>query len=262
MSYLLAALVFLTTLPAQAAFDHSHAAWTQILEKNLVAVSNTTKLKYSEIKKDTTDLDNYLKTVSGVSSNEYDGFSETQKLAFLFNAYNAFTVRLILNQKEIPKSIKDIKERSFSNPLGNPWKHRFFNFLGASTNLDQLEHDLARPKYDEPRLHFAFNCASVGCPSLLKEAFVAEKLEVQLDQATRNFLGDASRNRWDATKKTLLLSKIFDWYGKDFEKSKKLGPLRKFLGKHMNLPAEVAALVETTETKIEFLEYDWKLNSY
>lgn len=257
-------LVFLLTLSLSAqafAFDHSHAPWTAILNKNLISGASTTKLKYADIKANVQELNAYLTAVSAVTEEQYKTFSKEQKLAFLFNAYNAFTVKLIVSQDKIPASIKDIKERSFSNPLGNPWKVSFFQFLGKKSYLDRIEHEIARKDFDEPRLHFAFNCASIGCPSLLMQAFVAEKLEAQLDSAARSFLADSTRNRLDSGKKKLLVSKIFDWYGKDFEKSAKYGSLRKFLASHMELTPEQKKQVEDGAIAIEFLDYDWKINS-
>lgn len=243
------------------AFDHSHALWTQVLSKNLVKAGNTTKIKYKTLKSDPAVLDQYLATVSQVTNQQFDAFSEEEKLAFLFNSYNAFTLKLIVSQKEIPKSIRDIKERSFSNPLGAPWKINFFDFLGKKNHLDYLEHEIARKNFDEPRLHFAFNCASVGCPSLLPEAFQASKLDQQLAQAAKDFLSDSTRNKWEASTKTLKISKIFDWYGKDFEKSKKVGSLRKFLATQMPLTPEATEAVSSGQAKIEFQEYDWNLNT-
>lgn len=248
------------SLQAQA-FDHSHALWTQVLSKNLVKAGSTTKIKYKTLKADPAVLDQYLAAASQVTSKQYDSFSEPEKLAFLFNSYNAFTLKLIISQKEVPKSIRDIKERSFSNPLGNPWKINFFDFLGKKNHLDYLEHEIARKKFDEPRLHFAFNCASVGCPSLLPEAFQASKLDQQLAQAAKDFLSDASRNKWDPASKSLKISKIFEWYGKDFDNSKKVGSLRKFLAATMPLPADAVESVNSGQAKIEFLEYDWNLNT-
>lgn len=256
---LFVAMIFSFSLAHATDFDQNHSLWNEILQTHVSAVEGSTRFNYSDLKANSTKLDTYLKTISQVSPATFKTFSEAEKLAFYFNAYNAFTVRLILDQSPLPKSIRDIKKRSFANPTGNPWKIKFFDFLGEQSHLDRIEHDLTRPHFDEPRLHMAFNCASIGCPALLKEAFMATKLEEQLDQAARAFLADTSRNRYKDG--TLYLSKIFDWYGKDFEKSKKFGSLRKFVVNHMKLGDDAKAAVLNGRAKIVFLDYDWNLNS-
>jgi hypothetical protein len=122
---------------------------------------------------------------------------------------------LILTRYPDLKSIKDL-----GSVLQSPWKKAFFTPLGQERSLDEVEHGLIRAPgvFDEPRIHAAVNCASVGCPMLRNEAFTANKLEAQLEDSLRRFLADRSRNRFDPTSSTLWVSKIFDWYQGDFEK--------------------------------------------
>jgi hypothetical protein len=115
-------------------------------------------------------------------------------------------------------------------------------------SLDNIEHDTIRKKFNEPRIHFAVNCASIGCPSLLQEAFVAENLENQLNMAAKNFLQNKSKNYVKAN--TLHLSKIFKWYGGDFDK--KYGGFKSYIIKSLNLSGN--------DYDVEFNEYDWNLN--
>ena len=159
-------------------------------------------------------LDDYSK----VPKAEFDAWTKPQQQAFLINAYNAFTVEKILTRYPDLKSIRD-----FGSVFGNPWKDKFFTLFGQPSYLDQIEHEILRKEgvYDEPRVHVAVVCASIGCPMLRNEAFIADKLEAQLEDGMRRFLSDRTRNRYNPQTKKLEISKIFDWYGKDFEKGHK-----------------------------------------
>src|SRR6185295_5475957 len=148
------------------------------------------------------------KALSGVSEKEFKGWAREEQMAFLINAYNAFTMEKVLTRYPDIRSIWD-----FGKVFGNPFKDEFFSLLGRKSSLDGIEHGLLRKKgaYDEPRIHFAVNCASVGCPMLREEAYVAERLEAQLEEQARRFLADRSRNRFAGGR--LEVSRIFDWYG-------------------------------------------------
>jgi hypothetical protein len=197
-----------------------------------------------------------------VTRAEFDAFSRDQQLAFLINAYNAFTVELILTEYPDVSSIKDL-----GSLFSLPWKKKFFILLGESQNLDGIEHDLIRGsgRYNEPLIHFAVNCASIGCPALLDEAFVADKLDQQLLESTERFLNDRSRNRFDASTGTLEISSLFDWYAEDFAQGwRGYDSLHDFFRTHADWNADDADSVESLrggELRIEFLDYDWNLNS-
>jgi hypothetical protein len=165
---------------------------------------------------------------------------------------------MILKNHTAAKPLKSIKD--IGSFLKNTWKIKFFNFLGEESYLDRLEQELARPNFDEPRLHMGFNCASIGCPMLGNEPLLADKMEQQLDVLSRNFLKDQSRNYYKPEAKKVFVSKIFDWYGGDFKKNKRWGSLAGFLAEHMDLPADAKALMKQGKIDIEFLDYDWNLN--
>ncbi len=168
---------------------------------------------------------------------EYSGISESGKIAYLINLYNFYTLRLISENYPL-KSIRDLR---------NPWKRDFVPFFGESVSLDHIEHKILRKDFDEPRIHFAVNCASIGCPPLREEPFTGKGLEAQLHAAARSFLAEGERNR--VGKGTLYLSRIFDWYGDDFKKK---------YGGYRNYVQDVLALQGKYEVK--FLDYDWGLN--
>ncbi len=237
---------------ARAGFDHSHSVWASVLKKIVSAKGPTTQVNYKSLKAEPAELLKYLQTLEGVSQAEYDVFTESQKLAFLINAYNAFTVKLIVDHYPV-KSIKDI-----GSVFSSPWKKKFFKLLGQKRHLDNIEHDLIRKNFNEPRIHFSVVCASVGCPALRAEPFVAARLEAQLESATHDFLSDSSRNRYLADSKTLEISSIFDWYGGDF--TKKFGSLEGFLAERITDDESQRKLIREKRAKIRFLDYDWSLN--
>jgi len=263
------ALLVLMAADARAQFDHTHAAWTALLRKHvrIAADGNSSRVDYKGFAADRAQLQAVLKTLSAVGADEYAQWTKPQQFAFLANAYNAFTVEKILTRYPNLKSIRD-----FGIVFGNPWKDRFFTLLGKPQHLDGIEHETMRAPgvFDEPRVHVAVNCASIGCPMLGREAFTAEKLDAQLEDLMRRFLSDRTRNRFNAQTKTLELSQLFDWYADDFKKGGK-----SFLGYRgftslAELGARYAEQLADTEADraalragsapIRFIEYDWSLN--
>ena len=159
------------------------------------------------------------------------------------------------------RSIKDL-----GNLIQSPWKKKFIPLLGATQSLDDIEHGLIRgsDRYRDPRIHFAANCASIGCPALRAEAYNGVNLDRQLNEATTHFLQDRSRNRL-VNGRSLEISPIFKWYRDDFSKGWRSLPasLAGFLAGYAEAldlnDQEVHALI-AGEIRIEFLDYDWRLN--
>ena len=262
---LAAVLLLLVPAPGQAEpFDHEHATWYLLVKNNVHWNLNRTasQVSYAGFQETHDFLKRYLFSLSAVTRAEFDTFNREQQLAFLINAYNAFTVELILTEYPEVTSIKEL-----GSLFSSPWKKKFFLLLGESQNLDGIEHDLIRGsgRYDEPLIHFAVNCASIGCPALLDEAFVAEKLDQQLLESTERFLNDRSRNRFDARTGTLEISSIFDWYAEDFSKGwRGYDSLHDFFRTHGDWITDDAESVEKLREaalRIEFLDYDWSLNT-
>ena len=259
----IAATLGAASLGAQAAFDHSHAGWGALLAQHVVLAPSgyASKVRYAGFAADRAALTRYTTSLSAVSQAEFDAWSSAQRMAFLINAYNAFTVELILSKYPDLKSIRDL-----GSVFTSPWKQKFFKLLGRESFLDDIEHGMLRKRgvYDDPRVHFAVNCASVGCPMLREEAFVAERLDAQLTQQAERFMADRSRNRWNASAGKLELSKIFDWYGEDFRLGHKgIKSLDDFIARHADRLADGAAeraRLRTPPVALSFLEYDWALN--
>ncbi|MCP3927347.1 MAG: DUF547 domain-containing protein [Desulfobacterales bacterium] len=234
-------------------FDHNHTLYDNILKKNIKLIDKgiQSKVNYSALKKDSKKFEKYLTQLSAVTKKEFDSWSKNQQLSFLINAYNAFTIELIL--KNYP--VKSIKETgSF---FKGPWKVKFINLIGKKISLDDIEHELIRKKgiYDEPRIHFAVVCASIGCPAIQNEAFTAEKLDLMLEKGLINFLSDQTRNRYNKREKVFEVSKIFKWYDGDFKK--RYGSVIKLLNSYGKY---ITAKPSKNITDIEYLNYDWNLN--
>ena len=192
---------------------------------------------------------------------QFDAWAKPQQQAFLINAYNAFTIEKILTRYPDIKSIRD-----FGSVFGNPWKDKFFTLFGQPAYLDLIEHETLRKDgvYDDPRVHVSVVCASIGCPMLRSEAFTADKVDAQMEDGMKRFLSDRTRNRYNPQTKKLEISKIFDWYGKDFEKGHKgYTSVKGTMAKYADLLAdkpEDRALVRGEKADVAFLDYDWSLN--
>ena len=177
------------------------------------------------------------KEFSSLSRAEYDKCNETDKITYLINVYNFFTI-LLIKQNYPVTSIQKIKK---------PWDTDFVPLFGNKVSLNHIEHEVLRKQFDEPRIHFALVCAALGCPPISPTAFVGEKLNQQLNKVAKTFLNDKAKNRAEGNK--LFLSKIFEWYGEDFKK--KHGGYKQYV---------IAMLGLTGKYSVKFTNYDWNLN--
>ena len=258
----LAAGVALLAAPLTAAadFDHSHGEWDRLTHAHVRWIGGgvASRVDYRGFQKDRARLRAYLDGLSAVPVAAFDRWNRKQRLAFLINAYNAFTVELILTAYPDLDSIKDL-----GSLFKNPWKREFFTLLGQRRSLDDIEHGMIRAPgvYNEPRIHFAVVCAAIGCPGIRNEAFTAERLDAQLEDSLRRFLSDRSRNRYDAGANRLTVSKIFKWYADDFDAA--YGSLGAFFARYAALltadPGQQVRIRRQSPT-IDYLDYDWRLN--
>lgn len=257
-------LALLLVLPVMALaaddFDHDHQRWNALLQEHVVWIDGgvASQVDYAALAADRPSLEAYLEDLSAVSESQYQQWSDDQQLAFLINAYNAFTVELILRQYPDLDSIKDL-----GGWISSPWDKSFFRLRGAQRSLDEVEHGMIRVEFAEPRIHMAVNCASVGCPALADTAYVAPRLDAQLERAVERFMSDPSRNRYDKSANVFQVSKIFDWYGDDWNAGSGYdGGVREFLMAHLDRlsqgPPPPRAQVRSAD--IEYLDYDWSLN--
>lgn len=218
-----------------------------------------THVDYAGIRRERAELQNVLDAMAQVPRSAFDRWPEARRQAFLINAYNAHTLALIGDAPAKTDSIRDL-----GGLLRSPWKQPIAPLLGKTRTLDDIEHGLLRgaPGFSEPRIHFAVNCASIGCPALRPEAYSAARLDDQLDDQTRRFLRDRSRNRVGSRRPLRLeLSSIFDWYGKDFAA---VGGVRPFLARYpreLGLDADAVQALRRGQGELRYLDYDWRLNS-
>lgn len=209
-----------------------HIPWDALLKDY---VSSTGSVDYLSWKNDTEGLESYIYALE--QRTPTTNWSKESKLAYWINAYNAVTVKLILDNYPL-KSIRDLED---------PWDRKLFSTGDSEYSLNQIEHEILR-KMDEPRIHFAINCASISCPKLQKDAFFAHSMEKQLEKATYEFLNDETRNV--ISEDLLLLSKVFQWFEKDF------GDLKQkiqFVDKYTVVKVSLNA-------KVRYVAYDWNLN--
>lgn len=238
-----------------------HTDWQALLSQYINVIDNghSTAVDYTGIQQNQSLLQGYLNQLSQISQSEFDNWSKDKQLAFLINAYNAWTIEFVLTKYPELESIKDL-----GNFLNSPWDKEFIPLFGESVSLNHIEHELIRGsgRYNDPRIHFAVNCASIGCPALREEAYTADKLEQQLTEQTERFLTDQNRNYFKDG--NLYLSSIFKWYGDDFEAGfRNTETIEDFV----LLYADALKLTDNHQSDlaekkldIKFLTYNWELN--
>ncbi len=239
-----------------AAFDHG--PWDTLLGAHVRVLrgGRESRVDYEGFQADRARLAAYLDALAAVERGTFDDWPPSGQLAFLINAYNAWTVELILRERPVD-SIRDIGWLP-----GAAWRRRIVSLFGERRSLDDVEHGMIREagRYDEPRIHFAVNCAAVGCPALRAEAYAGARLEAQLEDAARLFLADPSRNRFEDGR--LHLSPLFDWYEEDFGR-RDAGSVRGFVarrGEALGLDAAQRERVARGEAPVRYTRYDWALN--
>ena len=219
----------------------SHATWDELLQAH---VTDDGIVDYKGFIQEKAKFEKYLQLLS--DNPPQRSWKRTEQLAYWINAYNAFTVKLIVDHYPV-KSIKDIKRGvPFVNTV---WDIKFIKIGGHKYDLNNIEHGILRKRFKEPRIHFAVNCASASCPPLLNHAFTGDQLYDQLNQQARRFLANPSKNKISSDKTQL--SKIFKWFRKDFTKKESL---KEFLAKY-------APPSFNKNAKISYLKYDWRLNN-
>lgn len=239
----------------------THNEWDRLLKKYVVNLpgDHATQVNYAGIASEQVQLDAYLTKTSQISRSQFDKWAKNEQLAFLINAYNAWTVKLVLSDYKNIKSIKDL-----GSIFQSPWKKDFIPLFGRTISLDDIEHGLIRGsnRYNDFRIHFAANCASIGCPALRNEAYRADQLNSQLEDQTQRFLSDKTRNRIESG--ALYLSPIFKWYLADFQKGwLGISRLADFLARYstyISLSKPQVIALQKEDIDIKYMEYNWNLN--
>ncbi len=237
-------LIFLS-VPGHAS-ENSEKADHGIYAELLAMYVKNGVVDYAGFKKDEQKLDRYLALFD---STDVRNLSRDDQMAFYINAYNAWTIKLILSGYPGVKSIKDL------GGFWGPWKKDFVRLGGEVVTLDHIEHDILRPEFKDPRVHFAVNCASKGCPALISEPYEGSRLDVQLDRSARNFINNTEKNYLAGDK--LFVSSIFKWFSKDFNND-----VIDFFIKYTDEPLIKQLEARKDQIKIKYLDYDWSLNGH
>lgn len=228
-----------------ATFDHS--GYDALLRDTIAYEAG--RVDYKKLADRESELDAYLASLGAA---DVKSLGTDEQLALFINAYNAYTLKLILEHYPGIGSIRDID---------SPWKTRRYEIGGQTLSLDDIEHGILRPIFRDERIHFAVNCAAIGCPALADFAYTGSRVQTQLDEVCEAAMGNPRYAQVDQD--TLRLTKIMDWYGNDFTDDTYKGAERtraRWAAKHG--PKTIDDLVERTggEPDLEFLEYDWSLN--
>ena len=245
----------------------SHASFDRLLQR---FVDHEGRVNYSALKQDSRDLDEYYHLIATFSPDSHPDLfpSESHKLAYWINAYNATAIKTVLTYYPI-SSVLDVKPPAVFFFLSE--KSGFFVFQrltygGKTTSLYYLGNGVIRERFQEPRIHFALNCAALGCPRLPRQAFSGEDLERQLDQETRKFLSEARNFRIDHSGKTIYMSSIFKWYEDDFlnwyqkNYSESKASLVNYIALYLTSDKAAELKEHGNQYALRFLPYDWGLN--
>lgn len=223
-------------------FDH--ALYAEVLGH---AVGADGLVRYDVVYRKKAALEAYLRRLAEADA---DVLSRHARLALFLNAYNAFTLKLVIEHPGIA-SIRDI-------PSGGRWKAGRWRLAGRTVSLDALEHKIIRPEFGEPRIHFALVCAAKGCPPLRNEPYTRDKLGAQLDDQTTRFLAEPGNLRWEEATGILYVSELLDWFRGDFGSGEK--EVVAFVRRYVD-PAVAKQIEAAGDTvKVRYLKYDWSLN--
>lgn len=238
-TFITTALLLLWSLPAGAMLDN------RIFAELLTKYSHNGVVDYAGFQKEEARLDAYLEVLAGIKP---DSLSRDDRFAFYANAYNAWTIKLILTGYPEIESIKDLG--SF---FKSPWKKEFVKLGGKVITLDTIEHDILRPQFKDPRVHMAVNCASKSCPPLWPEPFVGSRLNDQLNTAAEKFINNPGFNRIEGN--TLYVSRIFKWFSEDFNDD-----VIGFFEQYATGELKSKIRAHRSSLKVKYLDYDWSLN--
>ena len=231
--------------------------YTQYTELLNTHVDQSGMINYATLQKNREPLDTFLKTLTNIPQETYNGWTQNDQLAFWINAYNAITLREIVDHYPIQKGSlinRSLYPENSIRQINGVWGKNTTHLLGQDITLHQIENAIIRSQFNEPRIHFAIVCASLGCPPLRNEAFIGPKLEAQLSDQTRKFLADPAKFTINSKKKKIQLSPIFDWFESDFNETS----IRDFIAQYA--PEGSVAYINDPKFKIKHLDYDWSLN--
>lgn len=265
------ALLLVLLLPAifpalaSAAFDHTHSRWTLVLQQ----VVQDGRIDYVQLVRDPTGIEQYVKELGKIGKKEFEAFSSNEKIAYWLNLYNAQTVLAITrNYPVVPKDPNPLYPKNSIRQIPGIWtKMRFRTALGMAT-LNMIEAQYIKG-FRDPRLMFLMVNGTRSGPKIMDQAVHPERIEAQMNEAVRNFVLDAGNVRADPNTKTMFLSKVFQWKGKQFvpmfyktghfrHRTKTEIAILAFLNEYGGMMEKMMILRD--DFVIRYLEYDWSLN--
>jgi len=221
-----------------------HSLFGRLLDKHV----KDGVVDYQGFQQEEKNLDQYLKVLQETDTKK---LTPNGRLAFYINAYNAWTIKLILSAYPGIDSIWDLGSRIFK--WKSPFQKEIVRIEGKKMSLDDLEHGIIRPRFKDPRVHFTVNCASISCPPLISEPYEGPTLDQQLDASVRSFLNNPERNRLEGN--TLYVSKIFKWFAEDFNDD-----VVGFFLQYAEEELKQRLRAGRDRLKVKYLDYDWGLN--
>jgi hypothetical protein len=224
-----------------AAVTDGQEIWAELLKKYVKPGG----VDYAGFKSEEEKLDQYLRVLEHT---DLKTLSRDEQFAYYINAYNAWTIKLILSAYPGIKSIKDL-----GTFWKSPWKKKFVRINGELLSLDDIEHHILRPTFKDPRVHFAINCSAVSCPPLRPEPYLGSALDQQLDQATRSFINNPNNCRLEGN--TFYVSRIFEWFSEDFNDD-----IVSFYLKYTRDGLKKKLAEKKDVIQVKYLNYDWSLN--
>ena len=252
------------------AFDHSHSQFNELLQTH---VNKAGFVDYKSLQNNASQLKSYLQELGAVDASQLAAWSEQQQLAYWINAYNAFTLKAIIDNYPIKRgsAVGLFSPKNSILQIPGVWKELEWTVATGKITLDNIEHEVLRKQYAEPRIHFAIVCASFSCPNLRNEAYIATQLDSQLnDQQQVFFINNEKGVSIDIERKRVKVSKIFDWFAEDFvvegndetlfskRKNKQAGVLRYIVARMPETDRKAFLLLD--DFRFDYLDYDWELN--
>ena len=246
-----------TTTAAQTPLPPMDSADYQAMLERVV--DDQGLVDYETLQRDPARLDRYLQAMADLSPARFASWSKAEQIALLINAYNALTLRSIIEHNPIRPSIKAIP---------GVWKLRRHTVMGQGLTLDEIEHGILRREYNEPRIHAALVCAAISCPPLRREAYTGAALEQQLEDQTKRWLASSVGLQIDPGDNVVAISAIFKWFAEDWPRAdpgaalvpsqEKQSAVLQFIARYRPTPER--KLLLSGNYRLRFLTYSWDLN--
>ncbi len=264
----LAALLLLAASPAGIpAGEIDHSGYDAFLKK----FTRNGTVGYRAVKEDGSMLAQYLELLESVDEKDFEQWTREARMAFWINAYNAITIHgIVINYPiEYGGLASRIRfPRSSIRQIENFWDTAFIKVMGKEITLNEIEHEILRKEFGDPRIHFSIVCASIGCPVLSADAYRAETLEKQLDDDAKRLVNDREKIRFNKKRNVIYVSSIFKWYREDFSYNELPEWLREYKKKNRGfmqfivdyIDEEWGGYITANTPKVKFLDYDWSLN--